>query len=1311
MKRSLSIITMIVIGLIAFSQSAGRLVSLRQSYPVAVGENVVDDVAFSSNGLYMYDILQDSLPQYEIGYICSQKVRYTEEGHGFYVKADSLHSLNVVYDYWVDNAPNGVIEFNEKTGRFKYYPASDDYGTFTVTFSAAAGSEIVSEDVKFDLMPQTLSENSAFRTLGVEPSCSDYITVAETSASMFLNNEQRTAYSVSVSGVDVVFDEAVKNKVWGLNGREDIYELNIYAQRLIIRTSLRLPQTNVTIYANELIFEDKDGSFAAVNTTPSPIETLSNGIAMDGADAGNITLYINNFKGDVAKRLILNGAKGQSVNRDGVPGNGGNGGVIASTIDIAGYCDFTRGSGGVRFDKSSDASFEAGPIAGSGKIGDSGRFELIDNPFAYLHPYYISCSLRYASDAFLNNYTDSASQTCKFYRSLIEEYMNSDEWENCDAETGVALRNELMEIDNMLLRLDRKLDYFGNPVGWVPLLSFEVMLSNFNNEIDRAVPTLYMYYWLNHIDQTLQHKIEASEFAVRTNEQEIQANQTFINSLVLEMPVLQDCCDELAGMIDGLTQQAEIIRNHLLSKAKHNVKKRNRINKSVGICKSIINCIPVYGPIINTASNIAFATGVADNLLGVDDHGFTSVFENAGSVDYKEILNSLSGAMDTITWKNLGKDADLLKNSYESINKSIAPLLSSFDNINKLLSQSSTPQNEVDAELQRLLAESVEFNHIIAEIQDLNQKKNSLVNRLMQINSDIYTAVSEISSDIISLDAFRRDVFSGNSKRDLNAMLFIEKMEQRAKSRLLKYHYYLRKAYEYRLLRPYEGEFNLVGMFDRFESLGMALDGVIDEPAYASLASVFRDVVSDMAEKIVDEYSVNYPEQSAPVSIVIPKDQLNAINSGDGISLNFHDMGVFAADEENIRIVNLGIQHIETHIDGPVGYSGYMDLNMIHSGISQYRKNGRIYWFDHMSRSSTSPHTWGIRYDAVSNETTVIQPSAATSSMLSSILGDGNNLMLFSRPSAWGDIVLQKKVHTSGGGNVVIDSLVLKLSYDFTRRPNTIRNIDITASDGLLPYIVCSEKDINGRDNGNGNLYRSYHMSNQSVTFSAVEQYGVYHFLNWSDRAGNVISDKNELTLPRSKDQFYTANYERRVPVLQVPDTVQVGHGGGVSTVQIDNIGSGNVEMDWYVSDSLSSWVRLKGVKEGINKGRFTFEFDANPDRTYRVDSLEVFAPETDMMSKTIYIVQVDNPISAIERQDVENADVSIHYVRDYVRIDGDGLRSVRIYSVTGTEMYMSDIREDESKVIDLSNFLNGVYIIVVETGTGSISKKLMKTP
>ena len=1216
---------------------------MRPAYPLVIGETTTDGLSYDNNGLYMYDILQDSLPQYEIGHIYNQTVDYTEKGHGFYIKADSLHSDYVTYSYETDSIPRGTIEFNGTTGRFKYYPLASDYLSFTVTFYATDGTETVSESVRFNLMPQVVPEQYAFQSQGIIPDGESYTLLAETKKdSILFNSEWRNIYSVSLSGKDIVFDNNVDNKVKGLSGREDINDLNIYAERLIIRSALTFPQTEVTIYAKELIFEDQGGVISSINTTPTLVDDRR-GEGRNGANAGNIYLYVKELKADAAKRFILNGGNGQNSNREGTPGNGGNGGTITSNIDIGSYCDFARGCSGYRYDASTTSEDHYGAIIGAGLIGNTGQFVLEDAPYKYLHPYYIAPVIRFVTDAYINNYTSTSLQICKEYSRQIEEYFDSKDY---DSEEDMELRSDLTEFGGLLNSLEMGLDYFGNSAGWTPLLSFEVMLQNYQEEIDRSIPTLYLYYWLTKVDRTLQEWAEAKQLLANQAEQEIEDCRANINKLTAEIPILLDNIDEVNHDIAEVNAKIDQLEAYLLSKAKKKVKKQKKIQKVASVCKAITSVASFCGPYgaalgtaLNTASNVASKVAQVSGKLGIDAD-YTRFFPEVDIKTYSiaDMLDSVKTSLNGIPWTTLKEDAKYLSTQYKSLSKTLSPLISTIGDVRDVFRNNSVSDEEVNQVFQALCAESPEWNALQADLTNLNNKKQGLITQLNDVYVTIPQVAATISVGILSLDAFRRDAIENNSKRDLYAMQYLEKMEQRAKNRLLKYHYYLRKAYEYRMLKPYEGEYNIVKMFESFEKLASSLNynPMENLTNYEALSSPFYDVVSGIAEEIIDEYSNNYPEQSAPITIVIPKEKLDLINADESYSLNFYDMGIFAPDEENVRIVDLGIQHIETHVDGNVGYSGYMDLNMTHSGISRFRKDGQIYWFDHRSKSTTSPHTWGLRYDAVSKESTNIQPSAASESLLASILKNSGNIMLFSRPAAWGDVTLSKKVHTSGGADVVIDSLVLRLQYDFTRRPNKLRNIDITTNEGL-PYIACSVEDVNGRSNGNGVLNRSYAISNQTVTFTAIEQYGSYHFANWTDRGGNIVSDKQKLTVARSTDQFYRANYERRVPILNVPDTIKVGHSGGTHIVSISNAGSDDIEMDWYVSDSLSTWIHLEGVAEGVDNGTFTFAFDANTTGNERVDSLEIFAPETDIMSKIIYIVQTND----INEQPVSNTSLS----------------------------------------------------------------------
>lgn len=1219
-----------VFGLSAYAQPQTKYANFIPAYPPVVGESTYNNLVFNHNGLYLHDIILDSLPHYEIEYIPNQTVRLFEDGIGFYVKADSLHSSNVVYSYTVDVPPIGPFEFNASTGRFKFYPDADDYMPFTVTFTASSGGNSISQVVNFDIMPEVVPEETVIQSIGTMPSAQEYTIITETHWDTILNNLERTVYSYSISGKEIVFDNNVHNKVYGLSGQENLYELNIFAERLYIRSALSFPHTNVNIYARELIFEDTGNEVASINTTPSAIGTETNVTSMNGESAGNITLHIKILKANFAKRFILNGAKGQNANLNGTPGNGGNGGVLAAPINnIEHYCDFARGSAGVQFDTLIPPS-----VIGAGQAGVNGHFELITERYSWVHPYYIAAVIRHLNDAYLNDCFSYSMATANDYYNLITEFEVSDEWEGLDGTLKMELQDQTLELQSLLYRLNEGLDYFGNPPGWTPMLSFEVYLTNFNNEIGRSMPTLYLNYWLQNVEQSLANKVEAARVAAEQTEDDIEAEQDRIDVLTEDIPRLEGRIEVLKGQIEETTTHFEQLKAQLMAKAKHNVKKKNRLNKAFGIATGVLNCIPVYGQIASAALTIG------GSYFGlVDTYGYgsalSSTYQSFLDVGYSSELTKLKQAIDST---GMG---DQIQQNYSKYQKNVTSLISCINTLQKAFSESSAPNDQVQAEYTKLCSQSVEFKKLEAELTSLKQSCVEIKAVCDQTMNDIFSLTSEVSNEMVTLDALRGDVFQGNSKRDLQAMQCVEKMKQRAMNRLIKYHYYMRKAYEYRMLSSYQGDFSLETMYNRIEALINEGDIIFNDSTpsnftdYNVLSAAFREEVSGIVEDVIEDLSHSDYEHNATIPITLSREVLDKINANEEYTLNMFELGLFSPDEENIRIVGFDVQYIEAHTEGNTGMTTYMDINFEHSGISRFRKNGEMYWFNHISKSTLSPHpnAWRIRYIPDFHETTIVGPSFATESLLYTVLtmsGNAtlNNIMLFSRPAAWSDIYVSKKVQTSGNADVVIDSLVLSLQYDFTDRTSNVRYIDIATSDDLLPYITCSEADINGRGNGKGCFHRSYATSNGTVTFTAEETYGNYHFVNWSDRVGTVVTENPELTISKSTDQFYRANYELWIPVIRVADTIHVGHSGGEYTVQIQNVGLGDIEMDWYVSDSLSTWVHIDGIAEGIDDGYFTIAYEPFSNQGSRIDSLEILAPEIEGMSKTIYIVQVDHSLS-----------------------------------------------------------------------------------
>jgi hypothetical protein len=121
-------------------------------------------------------------------------------------------------------------------------------------------------------------------------------------------------------------------------------------------------------------------------------------------------------------------------------------------------------------------------------------------------------------------------------------------------------------------------------------------------------------------------------------------------------------------------------------------------------------------------------------------------------------------------------------------------------------------------------------------------------------------------------------------------------------------------------------------------------------------------------------------------------------------------------------------------------------------------------------------------------------------------------MMLYSRPGAWADLVITKSVNTQNNVDIVVDSAVLKVNYDFTRRVANQSQLKVLVSqDGFMPYFTLDTADLNARGDGRGVFYRSF--SNlETVEVEAQRSYGSWSFQKWTDAYGNDISSASPVS-------------------------------------------------------------------------------------------------------------------------------------------------------------------------------------------------------
>jgi hypothetical protein len=1066
-----------------------------------------------------------------------------------------------------------------------------------------------------------------------DPEDKDYILVntiiSETPESF--NCVDRYTRTISISGKTLVFEEKHGNGLYSsYNGNDDIKEMNIYAETVIIRSPLRLPQTDVTIYARELAFE---GSSACINTMPRS-NTIRPGLSQDGNDglkAGNITLHLDHIRNKDPNRskyqFILCGGNGQPAGqgKDGDPGedmaavglkqlegyesqigictthstyvhyvdkyklgdpnkwpgngynaspggkagNGGDGGDFSincigaseSNVDISGGlpgapADKTTYIGGLPGQPNPACRvWLAEPIiawnidemhysyrgedAKSGEWGHRGHkgtFTKIPSKMSWLHPYILQMVLAYAKDAYLYGHLDVTEEILEDYLEVLETYRNSAEWDKLN---GTMMQFEFVqmqdEMEILLHRIKNNLDYFGNPPGWVPMLSFEVNKAAFEEEIDHAIRVLYLSYWVGNAETDIQGRVDALTSVREQTEQEIQAFTEQYNELMALIPQLESEGKDVANQVGVMQGRLQAREQELLARAEENINERHKTpfwKQAARVLGTICSLCPVGQPAVGViGGGLLLVSSIDENTSwetiagGLADIAKTD-YEKYGK-DCKALGEAIDKVPDKIDPKSVGAYLKEIGNKAKPIGEQVKKY-------KDLFKETQIPKEEVEAELQSLKAADPEFNDLIDEIAELMAQKEALGQELATSIQLVSSLSNGITFDLLVIDGMNRGIAEGNAVLDPRASMYLEEMDRRARERLLKYHYYMAKAYEYRLLEPYPGELNLDSMFNKFKKIvEESSNHNLGPDDFDALKALYEEQLSTVAFDIYNRYQSNPPELSVPIRYNLTQEEIQTLNAREPVTINLVERGLFPLSEENIRILKLKVKTLDVHMEGgDPGDWAYLDIYMDHAGLSKLVRDGEVYQFRHYNPLTENPITWGARYDGIDHTIDSIEPSAASESLLRSLIDlDDEELLIYSRPAAWADITLTKNVETQTGIDMVIDSLRLEATYDFMKTQDKVKMQVLVSEDGMMPYFIVDTEDLNGRQDGRGNFFRTYTKNpNAKVTVKAPAAYGMWQFEKWTDRYGNDLGDdptNRVLELNLGTDQIIRAQMGR----------------------------------------------------------------------------------------------------------------------------------------------------------------------------------------
>jgi len=152
------------------------------------------------------------------------------------------------------------------------------------------------------------------------------------------------------------------------------------------------------------------------------------------------------------------------------------------------------------------------------------------------------------------------------------------------------------EFAKTVTQIDDNLDYFGNPPGWVPMLSFEVNASAFQNEIDHAINVLYLNYWITQSAKSIGARVNALKTSRTEMMAQLEDDKTNFNAFVLKIPQLETEASNNAKDLEKIQADLASLENELIDRAKNSVDERKRGNlwrDIVGTVGQIASIVPV----------------------------------------------------------------------------------------------------------------------------------------------------------------------------------------------------------------------------------------------------------------------------------------------------------------------------------------------------------------------------------------------------------------------------------------------------------------------------------------------------------------------------------------------------------------------------------------------------------------------------------------------------------------------------------------------------------------------------------------------
>jgi hypothetical protein len=778
--------------------------------------------------------------------------------------------------------------------------------------------------------------------------------------------------------------------------------------------------------------------------------------------------------------------------------------------------------------------------------GESPKFGRISAPTQagrsfWLRPLSVRALTAYFNDAMLTGHADKI-------RPLLKTYLEATDTAASEAADLAHQQNKPTPLDWPLLhseltalmrRIDGPYDYFGNPAGWVPMLSFQTNHALYKTEVASAVRIMFLAYWVEkHQDQKVKAKNVLDAAMTHLREETQQALNDYAIALA-KISRLDSQSEDIQQDIKDAQTELEGIVKRMRQAAKDNLKVEHFWRSSAKIVGGLMELIPVGQPVLGAFGKSITVLSDIDLDSPSDSLGdLAGAWKKVGTEKlapkFAELFKKLKGVSEKEEEKD-DKKADFKKAlAKEELEKQVEAHMEEQKNAKESIvsgfSGFAVSEDDIAERLEQVKAQSPEFKKLTEDIEKLNKRKAAFYEDLVGAVQAMDLAANTILKNQMGLIQMRGDLDDTLDKIDFEALQYVQGMGQRARERLLIYKYYLLKSYHYLALEPFpDMDFQAQKVFDKLATLlAESSDGMLSETQYKSLAATFEDDLRVIANKIIRFYETHKGRTPGYFDVQLTKEQLAMLNSrAKRVELDL--LWKMNRQREDVRITS-----IETKAIGlaPLpAETKNLGLEFRHDGLSRIRRGGKLFLFRsgeyRVDADSPAQQTAANRSDKVFWSTDVsYNPFASgdkltwtnpkedveTESLVRYLVGaDEKSPWISFRPSAWTNL----RVIRSGDYGGKIEHLVIRVNHVYYAvNDDVLSTVVVKVAGGAQPLIRCNVGDVNGRTDGQGSFVRTFdHTMRTRVTLTAPQQYGKRAFKGWLVTEGTGSTDEGPPTL------------------------------------------------------------------------------------------------------------------------------------------------------------------------------------------------------